>query len=332
MKISQLKEVIRAKVRETLYTGPNAVAAVKNDAVYNALPPIEKTKVNVALQKKQSVNLEEEDQVKPGQVDTKTLKNVKLKNGAIYKNVRFHMLNDPKSFVKSDGGYMINQDIASVVDANQELKENGEYTVSRIRKMNRAELIDFIDPKRELSHVNRSTDQLRGDALEMADDRPDYEETNNSSIDESGTGDQPISSMSRADLLKHFKLDPNTSEKEISTEYLRDAMSGLDEADYIDDDDTVHEGVDDDNTDFKDYDSVYEDMEDTSPNVDKYKLGEIERNNEFRANVGSGHHGLSVKLHPMDSRLLMISQDNGQRVVVEIEDIPELTNTLKNLA
>jgi hypothetical protein len=217
MKVSQLKEVIRAKVRETLYTGPNAVAAVKNDAVYNALPPIEKTKVNVALQKKQSVNLEEDD-IKPG-----------------------------------------------------------EYTMAKIYKMNRAELIDFIDPNRELSHVNRSTDQLRGDALEMADDNPEHSVSDYSSVDESGTGDQPISSMSREDLLRHFDLDLDTPEEELSTEYLRDAISGLDEADYIDDDDTVHEGVDDDNTDFKDYNSVYEDMEDTSSNVDKYKLGELKR-------------------------------------------------------
>jgi hypothetical protein len=83
--------------------------------------------------------------------------------------------------------------------------------------------------------------------------------------------------MSREDLLRHFDLDLDTPEEELSTEYLRDVMSGLDEADYIDDDDTVHEGVDDDNTDFKDYNSVYEDMEDTSSNVDKYKLGELKR-------------------------------------------------------
>jgi hypothetical protein len=62
--------------------------------------------------------------IREGIVDTKNLKNVKLKNGKIYKNVRFHMPNDPNSFVTSDGGYMINQDIATVVDVNQEFKEN----------------------------------------------------------------------------------------------------------------------------------------------------------------------------------------------------------------
>jgi hypothetical protein len=57
------------------------------------------------------------------QVDTENTKNVKLKNGQIYKNVRFHVPNDPNSFVTSDGAYMINQDIATVVNTNQELKE-----------------------------------------------------------------------------------------------------------------------------------------------------------------------------------------------------------------
>ena len=50
-------------------------------------------------------------------------KNVKLKNGKIYKNVRFHIKDDPRSFVTADGGYMINQDISSVVNADQQFKE-----------------------------------------------------------------------------------------------------------------------------------------------------------------------------------------------------------------
>jgi len=61
MKVSELKETIRAKVRETLYAGPNALPAAMKDPAYNALPPTEKTKVNNALKQKQSVNLEEED-------------------------------------------------------------------------------------------------------------------------------------------------------------------------------------------------------------------------------------------------------------------------------
>ena len=175
-----------------------------------------------------------------------------------------------------------NKNLGTEKDPVEFIEETEEYTMARLRKMGRSELIDFLGLPKEDAR-NWSDRQLQGAALEMADDRPADEET-------------------------------------------------VDEADYIDDDDTVHEGVDDDNTDFKDYDSVYEDMEDTSPNVDKYKLGEIERNNEFRANVGSGHRGVSVKLHPIDSRLIMISQDNGQRVVVEVEDVPELIEILRGLA
>ena len=110
-------------------------------------------------------------------------------------NTKLGTVNDPVEFIEEE-------DI-----------KPGEYTMAKIYKMNRAELIDFIDPNRELSHVNRSTDQLRGDALEMADDNPEHSVSD---------------------------------------------YSPVDEADYIDDDDNiVPEGVDDDNTDFKDYDSIY---------------------------------------------------------------------------
>ena len=61
MKVSELKETIRTKVRETLYTGPNALASVVKDPAYSALPQIEKTKVTNTLRQKQSVNLEEEE-------------------------------------------------------------------------------------------------------------------------------------------------------------------------------------------------------------------------------------------------------------------------------
>jgi hypothetical protein len=81
--------------------------------------------------------------IREGIVDTKTLKNVKLKNGKVYKNVRFHMSNDPNSFVTSDGGYMINQEIANVVDANQELKEN--YTPFTINEEQEAILQRYAE-------------------------------------------------------------------------------------------------------------------------------------------------------------------------------------------
>ena len=61
--------------------------------------------------------------MREGIVDTENLKNVKLKNGKIYKNVKFHLPNDPKSFKTAEGGFMINQDIANVVNANQEFRE-----------------------------------------------------------------------------------------------------------------------------------------------------------------------------------------------------------------
>ena len=170
-----------------------------------------------------------------------------------------------------------NKNLGTEKDPVEFIEETEEYTMDRIWKMGRNELIDFLALTREEPR-NGSDRQLQGAALEMADDKP------------------------------------------------------MDEADYIDDDDAVHEGVDDDNTDFKDYDSIYEDMEDTSPNVNKYKLGEIEKNEEFIANVGSGHHQLSVKPHPMDPRLIILSQDNGQRVVFEVEDVNNLINVLQDLA
>jgi hypothetical protein len=148
-----------------------------------------------------------------------------------------------------------------------------------------------------------------------------------------------IDKMSRSQLIDFLGLGEkearNWSDKQLfgAARNLADEQEEpIDEADYLDDDDKVREGVDDDNTDFNQYDNVYEDMEDNSPDVDKYKLGEVETNSGFEANVGSGHRGLSVKFHPTDSRLLMISQDNGQRVIVEVEDVPELIEMLRGLA
>jgi len=109
-----------------------------------------------------------------------------------------------------------------------------EYPMSRIWKMSRAELIDFLNLPPDMAR-NWSDGDLLGGALELADDRHEYEETNDSS------------------------------------------MSELDEADYIDDDDAVREGVDDDNTDFKDYDSIYEDTKNTSSNVNKHRLVGLKR-------------------------------------------------------
>lgn len=83
---------------------------------------IETTKKNIdAIGKGKAAKL-----IREGIVDTENLKNVKLKNGKVYKNVKFHLPNDPKSFKTAEGGFMINQDIVNVVNANQEFKEGYE--------------------------------------------------------------------------------------------------------------------------------------------------------------------------------------------------------------
>jgi hypothetical protein len=240
-----------------------------------------------------------------------------------------------------------------------------KYTVDVINKMSRAELIDFLGLDRATAR-NWSDKQLFGAARELADDKEEP-------IKESGTGDQPISSMSRKDMLQYIGLPPNTSEDEYSDQELRDMINDnknleelgdadiskgyipitnlsrmsrqemlgilqldpdtpeneisneelrlglkmysdvygdLNEKFYLDDDDTIHE--DDNNPTFKDYDSIYED---------------------FNANVAPGSfYQLSVEPHPTNPKLIILSQDNGQRVVVNVEDINSLINVLRELA
>jgi hypothetical protein len=194
MKVSELKETIRAKVRETLYTGPNALASVVKDPAYNALPQIEKTKVTNTLRQKQSVNLEEDDQP-------------------------------------------------------------GEYTMDKIYKMTRTELIDFagLTPQDAAKYSTRT---LQGIALEMADDKPADKES-------------------------------------------------IDEEDFMDDDDsTFIEGVDDDNTDFEDYNRIY----------------------EINANVAPGsRYQIEVR---KDGNFIILTQDNGQEIVVNPEDVRDLVKVI----
>jgi hypothetical protein len=149
-----------------------------------------------------------------------------------------------------------NKNLGTEKDPVEFIEETEEYNMDRIWKMTRTELIDFIDPKRELSHANRSTEQLRGDALEMADDKP--------------TDNEPI-----------------------------------DEEDFMDDDDsTFIEGVDDDNTDFKDYDSIY----------------------EINANVAPGsRYQIEVK---KDGNFIILTQDNGQEIVINPEDVRDLVKVI----
>jgi hypothetical protein len=129
-----------------------------------------------------------------------------------------------------------------------------------------------------------------------------------------------INKMSKAELADFIGLDLTPSElRNYSYSNLYGAARNLtddeetpmDEADYIDDDDTIRE--DDNNPTFKNYDSVYE--------------------GDFNANVAPGSfYQLSVEPHPTKPDLIILSQDNGQRVVVNVEDINSLINVLRELA
>jgi len=152
-----------------------------------------------------------------------------------------------------------NKNLGTEKDPVEFIEETEEYTMDRIWKMDRNELIDFLGLTREEAR-NWSDRQLKGAALEMADDKP------------------------------------------------------MGEADYIDNDGIIHE--DDKNPTFKDYNSVYE----------------VEKTDSFNANVGSGEYELSVKSHPTRPKFLIISQNNGQRVVVDKEDVNSLINVLRELA
>jgi hypothetical protein len=135
------------------------------------------------------------------------------------------------------------------------VKEAGEYTMDKIYKMTRTELIDFagLTPQDAAKYSTRT---LQGIALEMADDKPADKES-------------------------------------------------IDEEDFMDDDDsTFIEGVDDDNTDFKDYDSIY----------------------EINANVAPGsRYQIEVR---KDGNFIILTQDNGQEIVVNPEDVRDLVKVI----
>lgn len=95
--------------------------------------------------------------MREGIVDTENLKNVKLKNGKIYKNVKFHLPNDPKSFKTAEGGFMINQDIVNVVNADQELKEGLEPK--------KGDEIVWTAPPKEVSRLVRVMPGAKGEYL-----------------------------------------------------------------------------------------------------------------------------------------------------------------------
>lgn len=131
-----------------------------------------------------------------------------------------------------------------------------------------------------------------------------------------------IDKMSRAELIDFLGLDRaearNWSDKQLfgAARELADDKS-MDEADYIDDDDKIYEDVTDIDSSgdeiAKYYDRVYE--------------------GDFEANVAPGSmYQLSVEPHPTRPNLIILSQDNGQRIVVNVEDIDSLINILRELA
>jgi hypothetical protein len=166
--------------------------------------------------------------------------------------------------------------------------------------------------------INKAKNSTKNLKIGTADDPAEF-------IEEAGKYTAAvIDKMSRAELIDFLGLTReearNWSDKQLfgAARELADDKP-MEEADYIDDDDAIHEGVkdiDDNDPTFKDYDSVYE----------------VEKMDDFNANVGSGEYELSVKSHPTRPKFLIISQNNGQRVVVEVEDIPELLNVLRDLA
>jgi hypothetical protein len=222
-----------------------------------------------------------------------------------------------------------NQKIGTADDPAEFIEEAGKYTAAVIDKMSRAELIDFLGLTREEAR-NWSDKQLFGAARELADDKADHgnlDELGDTDISKGYMPTTNLSRMSRQEMLNILQLDPDTSENEISNEELRlglkmysDVYGDLNEKFYSDDDDVIIEDVediDDKDPTFKDYDSIYE----------------IEKMDDFNANVAPGSvYQLSVEPHPLRPNLIIISQDNGQRVVVNVEDINSLIKVLQDLA
>jgi hypothetical protein len=223
-----------------------------------------------------------------------------------------------------------NQKIGTADDPAEFIEEETDntpkkYTVDVINKMSKAELADFIGLDLTPSELrNYSYSNLYGAARELADDKADYE-----NLDELGDADisqgymptTNLSPMSRQDMLDILQLDPNTPENEISNEELRlglkmysDIYGELNEKFYSDDDDTV----------------MYEDVEDIDSSGDdmaKY-YDEI-----YEEEVAPGSfYQISIEPHPMNPGLIILSQDNGQTIVVNREDINALINILRKLA
>jgi hypothetical protein len=215
-----------------------------------------------------------------------------------------------------------NKNLGTEKDPVEFIEENGEYTMARIQKMNRAELIDFLGLTSKEA-IKYSTSTLRGDALELSDDKDEnLEEIEDKDISRGFMPTTNLSQMSREEMLGILNLDPNTSENELTDEDLRIGLrvynnlySNLNEKFYLDDDDIVYEDVEDidkANDSFEDYDKIYE--------------------GDFEPNVAPGSfYQISVKPHPTKPQLIIISQDNGQKVIVNVEDVNQLIQVLQDL-
>ena len=93
-----------------------------------------------------------------------------------------------------------------------------------------------------------------------------------------------------------------TGNKNLGTE--KDPVEFIEEEDFLDDDDnTFIEGVDDDNTDFKDYDSIY----------------------EINANVGSGVYEIEVG---KDGIFITLIDNTGNYIKVHPDDVKELVKVI----
>jgi hypothetical protein len=100
-----------------------------------------------------------------------------------------------------------------------------------------------------------------------------------------------------------------------------DVYGDLNEKFYSDDDDVVYEDVEDVDSSGDEMAKYYDEI---------YEIGMAE---DFEANVAPGSvYQISVKPHPTRPNLVIISQDNGQQVVVNIEDISSLISALRELA
>jgi hypothetical protein len=196
-----------------------------------------------------------------------------------------------------------------------QLKENIRNIVRK--KLSEA-TIDVTNPgtltsqtKQQL--ITKARNSTKNPKIGTADDPAEFieEETDNTPKKYTAA---IIDKMSRAELIDFLGLTReearNWSDKQLlgAARELADDKP-MEEADYIDDDDTIRE--DDNDPTFKNYDSVYED---------------------FNANVAPGSfYQLSVEPHPTNPKLIILSQDNGQRVVVHKDDIKNLINMLREL-